>query len=185
MDSAVDEVFAALVAPLREAYDNLPRTTIEQLQVENNLAACVALLEMAAASSGQKGLRRSLRAFKARDAALALAGGIMGPSELAHKMGKSRQTIKDWGDKNKILWVDDHGLRSYPLCQFDQHGQILGGLGRFLQTLAASGITGWMALDALTRTDPKFGLSPLELLEQGRPDDAVLGAEALTEGGAA
>lgn len=185
LETEADQAFAKLVAPLREAYDRLSLTRIEQLQRERSLDACVTLLEGAAAASGQKSLGRSLRAFKARDAALVLAGGIMGPSELAHKLGKSRQTIKDWGDKNKILWVDDHGLRSYPLCQFDQHGQILGGLDRFLQTLAATGITGWMALDALTRIDPKFRLSPLELLEQGRPDDAVLCAEALTEGGAA
>lgn len=185
LETEADQAFARLVAPLREAYDRLSLTKIEQLQRASLLDACVTLLEDAAAASGQKGLGRSLRAFKARDTALALAGGIMGPSELAHKLGRSRQTIKDWGDKNKILWVDDHGLRSYPLCQFDQHGQILGGLDRFLQTLAASGITGWMALDALTRIDPKFRLSPLELLEQGRSDDAVLCAEALTEGGAA
>lgn len=176
--------FAHIVSPLRAAYDQLPSSTLRQLQRETPVAACVALLEMAAAASGEKGLRRSLRAFKSLDEALVIAGGTTGPSDLAQKLGKSRQTIKDWGEKNKILWVDNHGLRTYPLCQFDRHGQILPGLDRYLQALADSGITGWMALDAFIRTDPKFDLSPLDLLEQGRPDDAVLCAEALAEGGA-
>ena len=177
--------YDAVTQPLRDAFNQLSVEEIGRLGAGDALEACSQLLAHAARARGQKALSRNLRAFEARRSAIDAAGGMITPTVLAQRLGKSRQTIKDWGDAHKILWVDDNGTRSYPLCQFDSHGQVLRGLDRFLQTLAATGITGWMALDALLGDDPGFNASPLALLQQGRVDDADVCARALSQAGAA
>lgn len=177
--------FERMIEPLRAAFEQLPLQEYRRLKEAEPLDACMTLLQRAARANAQPRLARNLRAFEAREALTREASGIITPSELAQKLGKSRQTVKDWGDAYKILWVDNNGTRAYPRCQFDAHGQLLPGLDRFLQTLARIGITGWMALETLLGVDPKYAASPLELLQQGRIDDALTCASALGDSGAA
>lgn len=177
--------FEQMIEPLRAAFEQLPLQEYRRLRDAEPLQACMALLQRAAGAGDQPQLARNLRAFEAREALTREAGGMIAPSQLAQKLGKSRQTLKDWGDAHKILWVDNNGTRTYPLCQFDAHGQVLPGLDRFLQTLASIGITGWMALETLHGVDPKFAATPLTLLQQGRIDDALTCARALGDAGAA
>ncbi|TAH53165.1 MAG: hypothetical protein EYC67_00155 [Betaproteobacteria bacterium] len=177
--------FEQMIEPLRAAFEQLPVQEYRLLRKADPLEACMALLQRAAKAGDQPRLARNLRAFEAREALTREAGGMITPSQLAQKLGKSRQTLKDWGDAHKILWVDNNGTRTYPLCQFDAHGQLLPGLDRFLQTLARIGITGWMALETLLGVDPKYAASPLTLLQQGRIDDALTCARSLGDAGAA
>lgn len=177
--------FERMIEPLRAAFEQLAVQEYRRLKDAEPLNACMALLQRAARAGDQPRLARNLRAFEAREALSREAGGMIAPSQLAQRLGKSRQTLKDWGDAHKILWVDNNGTRAYPLCQFDPHGQLLPGLDRFLQTLAAIGITGWMALETLLGIDPKYAASPLALLQQGRIDDALTCASAVGDAGAA
>ena len=86
---------------------------------------------------------------------------------------------------HNILALPDNGTKRYPRFQFDKNWQVLDGLGQVLNELSDQGIVDWMALDVLLSPDPKFKLSPAQLLERGRIDDALQSATAHANQGAA
>ena len=128
---------------------------------------------------------RAQRFAEARAHLEQASGGLIGPTELSKHTGKARQTLLNWANDHKILALPDNGTKRYPRFQFDKNWQVLGGLGQVLNELSAQGIVDWMALDVLLSPDPKFKLSPAQLLERGRIDDALQSATAHANQGAA
>lgn len=182
---AVNPDWLRVAEPLRVAFDQLTKTDQTAVLSLDPFEGCLKLMSEAARIRGDARMYRSLMIQATRMAAEKAAGGFVGPSELARQINRSRQTIRDWTIANRLLAVDDNGRPLYPMIQFDEHGQALPGLGKFLGTLAKAGIKSWMALDVLVGESPKFGVSPAELLRAGRTDDAMECAEAYCEAGAA
>src|SRR5574338_759122 len=182
---AVNPDWLRVAEPLRVAFAQLTKADQTAILSMDPLEGCLQLMSEAARIRGAERMHRSLVIQATRMAAESAAGGFVGPSELARQLNRSRQTIRDWTIANRLLAVDDNGRPLYPMIQFDEHGQALPGLDKFLETLAKAGIKNWMALDVLIGESPKFGVSPAQLLRAGRTDDAMECEEAYCEAGAA
>ena len=136
-------------------------------------------------TSNARASERARRFAEARAHLEEAAGGFVRPTDLSEATGKSRQTLLNWANDHKILALPDNGTKRYPRFQFDKNWQVLDGLGQVLNELSDQGIVDWMALDVLLSPDPKFKLSPAQLLERGRIDDALQSATAHANQGAA
>jgi hypothetical protein len=175
-------IIGALVRTF-DALDPSERATVERMDDDGE--AALYLLARTGAAGVRSAAGQTVAAFDARRALERDAGGFVGASELKSRTGYSRQTILDWSNAHRLLAIDDNGRRRYPLCQFDDKGQIVPGLDRVLAALAQKDIESWMALDFLLAQDPATKTPPIELLRSGRVDEAVDAAAAYGEQGAA
>ena len=121
------------------------------------------------------------RSERLRAAQLGLIGeanGLIEATEMARRLGVELESVFDLAKNAEILSVEYDGAAKFPVRQLATAGGVLNGLAGVLQRLRSIGIEGWMTLDILCSKTPKFGLSPFELLEQGRVAEALENATA-------
>ncbi|MBX3685468.1 MAG: hypothetical protein KF909_05000 [Rhodocyclaceae bacterium] len=121
------------------------------------------------------------RSERLRAAQLGLIGeanGLIEATEMARRLGVELEADIDLVKNAEILSVDFDGVTKFPVRQLATVGGVLNGLAGVVQKLHSIGIEGWMTLDILCSETPKFGLSPFELLEQGRVAEALENAAA-------
>ena len=106
------------------------------------------------------------------------ANGLIDSTEMAHRLGVAPETLNEMVKNGEILSVDFDQKAKFPVRQLTKDGDTLTGFTSVLQKLRSIGIDGWMALDILCSSTPKFGLSPFELLERNRSTDALEDATA-------
>ena len=118
---------------------------------------------------------------KWRDIQVALIGaanGLIDSTEMAHRLGVAPETLDEMVKNGEILSVDFGEKAKFPVRQLTKDGGTLTGFPSVLQKLRSIGIDGWMALNILCSSTPKFGRSPFELLEHNRVADALEDATA-------
>lgn len=115
------------------------------------------------------------REFAVRRALLATSRPI---HEVRDLLGiKSRQTLHNWVDRNKIIALSDNGRLLLPLWQFEatSDDKVVRGLSEALQALKRRSFS---AAHWFTNRNPQLGgRTPIELLRAGQIEKVVTEAE--------
>jgi hypothetical protein len=130
--------------------------------------------------AGQLEFEALRRSFALRRELLAHTIGSQEVNELL--AAGSRQTVHDRLKAGTLLGILDQGKWRFPLWQFDPEGPngVVDGLPQVLQTLKVSNLAKarW-----LQRPQPILaGVTPLELLRQGRTDEVLAEAAQVGRG---
>jgi hypothetical protein len=162
------------VPVLLRLFQRAPAARIRAVVADASLVTIAdALSAAAAAAPDPDPLAGALaRGAARRETLLAEAGGTLTPQGVAAQTGMSRQTVNNWRRKGQIIALP-RGRRDFvfPACQF-LDDRPLPGLDQLLATSALRDPLGQLEV-LLAPSHRMGGLSPLELLHQGRIEDAI------------
>ena len=100
-----------------------------------------------------------------------MAGGLYPLPQVASLLNVSEEAIEDRHKAGGLIAVRSGGIYGYPACQFTSHG-VVEGLTAILEAMPMR--HDWMRLEWLLVPDDALeGLSPLEVLKEGRIDDVI------------
>lgn len=113
-----------------------------------------------------------LRGVKARQRLIEDAGGLLRLSEAAERLGVTPQAVTGRRRRGTILAVPAaNGEWLYPVCQFGDY-DLVPGIDAFLRGFHGD-VDPWTRLSVLLAGSSRFGgKSALDLLDEGREDDA-------------
>ena len=100
-----------------------------------------------------------------------MAGGLYPLPQVASLLNVSEEAVEDQHKAGMLIAVRSKGKYGYPACQFTSDG-IVEGLAVILEAIPMR--ANWMRLEWLLVPDDALeGLSPLEVLKEGRIDDVI------------
>jgi excisionase family DNA binding protein len=123
------------------------------------------------------------RGLEARQQLAEAEGGSLSSDEVASLLGISKTAVLRRLEAGRLVAWREGRLQAarFPLWQFERHGRVLAGLETVLKTLNhAQRLDAWGKV--LFFLQGSLGNKrPLDLLREGRVEDACLAAEAYVE----
>jgi hypothetical protein len=178
--ATTDDIRKAFARRLHEVVDRLAESADAQLMLKvlsmadplSGMGVVMQHAAIAEAVDARDPLAAArLRGIDARQRLIEDAGGLLRLSEAAERLGVTPQAVTGRRMRGTILAVPmANGEWVYPVCQFGDY-DLVPGMDAFLKSFDDDADP-WTRLSVLLATSRRFGKSALDLLKEGRDDDA-------------
>ncbi len=124
-----------------------------------------------------------LRGAQMKRDMLKAEGGALSAQQLADYLSITPQGLGRKRERNQVFWLDAGDGYVYPAFQIGENG-LLDGIREILDAFSVD--DPWMRASFMLTGDPRLGgHRPIDLLREGKIDEAVTAAAAYGEHGAA